>query len=184
MKRVCIFCGSRPGALPEYATAARNCGKVLAARGLTLVYGGGNVGLMGVVADAALEAGGEVIGVIPRKLIEREVAHNGLSSLIAVGSMHERKQKMAELADAFVALPGGIGTMEELFEVFTWQQLGLHQKPVGLLNVSGFYDSLLGFLSHMRTHRFLKAEQFERLLVERELETLLGRLEAFVPVSG
>src|ERR1035438_8661926 len=135
MKRVCIFCGSSPGLLPEYATAARQCGAVLAQRGLTLVYGGGNVGLMGIVADAALAAGGEVIGVIPRRMAAREVAHGGVTSLIAVGSMHERKQKMADLSDAFVALPGGIGTMEELFEAFTWLQLDLHHQPVGLLNV-------------------------------------------------
>ena len=179
MKRVCIFCGSSPGLLPEYATAARQCGAVLAQRGLTLVYGGGNVGLMGIVADAALAAGGEVIGVIPRRMAAREVAHGGVTSLIAVGSMHERKQKMADLSDAFVALPGGIGTMEELFEAFTWLQLGLHHKPVGLLNVAGYYDALLEFLAHMRGQRFLKAQHFDTLLVEQTIEELLDRLARF-----
>lgn len=167
--------------MPEYADAARQCGSVLAVRGISLVYGGGNVGLMGLVADAALAAGGEVIGVIPRKLIEREVAHHGITSLIPVDTMHERKHKMAELADAFLALPGGIGTMEELFESFTWLQLGFHAKPVGLLNVAGFYDSLLEFLHHMQRQRFLKPEHFATLLVEKEIESLLDRLTAFVP---
>ena len=158
---------------------------MLAERGLTLVYGGGNVGLMGILADAALAAGGEVIGVIPRKMIARELGHTGVSSLIPVNSMHERKQKMADLADAFIALPGGIGTMEELFEVFTWLQLGLHHKPVGLLNVASFYDRLLAFLAHMRDQRFLKAANLEYLLVEDSVERLLDRCAAFEhrPVS-
>ena len=140
---------------------------------------------MGILADAALAAGGEVIGVIPRKVIARELAHTGLTSLIPVHSMHERKQKMADLADAFIALPGGIGTMEELFEVFTWLQLGLHHKPVGLLNVAGFYDRLLEFLAHMRDQRFLKAENLEYLLVEDSVERLLDRCAQFKhqPVS-
>ena len=152
---------------------------MLAGRGLTVVYGGGNVGLMGVLADAALEAGGEVIGVIPRKMIARELAHARVSSLLPVHSMHERKQRMADLADAFIALPGGIGTMEELFEAFTWLQLGLHHKPVGLLNVAGFYDALLEFLAHMRNERFLKPQHFETLLVEDTIEALLDRLARF-----
>jgi hypothetical protein len=158
---------------------------VLAGRGLTVVYGGGNVGLMGILADAALAAGGEVIGIIPRKMVARELAHAGVTSLIPVNSMHERKQKMADLADAFIALPGGIGTMEELFEVFTWLQLGLHHKPVGLLNVAGFYDPLLEFLAHMRNQRFLKPQHFETLLVEDTVEPLLDRLARFnhQPVS-
>jgi uncharacterized protein (TIGR00730 family) len=181
MKRICVYCGSSPGSLPAYAAAARRCGQVIAARGLALVYGGGNVGLMGLVADAALEAGGEVIGVIPHKLFAREVAHTRLTALLPVHSMHERKHKMAELADGFIALPGGIGTMEELFEAFTWLQLGLHRKPVGLLNVCGFYDSLLQFLTHMEQQRFLKTAHLQTLLVEQEIERLLDRLEAFVP---
>jgi uncharacterized protein (TIGR00730 family) len=179
MKRICIFCGSSPGALPEYAAAARRCGTVLAGRKLTLVYGGGNVGLMGMVADAALAAGGEVIGVIPHRMVARELAHGGVTSLIPVHSMHERKQKMADLSDAFIALPGGIGTMEEMFEAFTWLQLGLHHKPVGLLNVAGFYNSLLEFLAHMRGQRFLKPQHFDSLLVEETVERLLDRFARF-----
>jgi hypothetical protein len=165
--------------LPEYVRAARHCGAVFAKRGLTLVYGGGNVGLMGVLADAALAAGGEVIGVIPRKMITRDLGHNGITSLIPVNSMHERKQKMADLSDGFIALPGGIGTMEELFEAFTWLQLGLHHKPVGLLNIAGFYDHLVEFLAHMRAQRFLKREHLETLVVEDTVERLLDRLARF-----
>jgi uncharacterized protein (TIGR00730 family) len=179
MKRVCIYCGSSPGSLPEYAAAAWRCGTVLAERGLTIVYGGGNVGLMGLLADAALAAGGEVIGVIPHRMVARELGHAGVTSLIAVDSMHERKQKMADLADAFLALPGGIGTMEELFEAYTWLQLGLHHKPVGLLNVAGFYDRLVEFLTHMRGQRFLKPEHLENLLVEDTVERLLDRFARF-----
>ena len=159
--------------------AARHCGTTLAVRGLSIVYGGGNVGLMGLLADAALAAGGEVIGIIPRNMMVRELGHKGVTSLIAVNSMHERKQKMADLADAFLALPGGIGTMEELFEVFTWLQLGLHRKPVGLLNVAGFYDPLVEFLAHMRGQRFLKPEHFETLTVTDTVEDLLDRFARF-----
>src|SRR5512140_538022 len=175
MKRVCIFCGSSSGGSVEYTELARHCGKVLADRGLTLVYGGGNVGLMGVLADAVLEAGGEVIGVIPHRLVNRELAHNGLSSLIRVGSMHERKQKMAELSDASIALPGGIGTMDELFEIYTWLQLRFHHKPVGVLNAGGFYDLLLQFLDHMVRERFLKPQNRDLLLVDSDFSTLLDR---------
>lgn len=181
MKRVCVFCGSSSGSSPDYSVAARCCGATLAKRRLTLVYGGGNIGLMGVLADATLAAGGEVIGVIPRKLIDREVAHEGLTTLIPVDSMHERKQKMADLADAFLALPGGFGTLEELFEVLSWLQLGLHTKPVGLLNILNFYDPMLTFLAHMRDQRFLKTEHYESLLVEEDVEPILDKLMAFVP---
>jgi hypothetical protein len=179
MKRICIYCGSSPGSLVEYADAARHCGTVLAARKLTVVYGGGNVGLMGILADAALAAGGEVVGVIPRRMIARELGHQRVTSLIPVDSMHERKQKMADLSDAFIALPGGIGTMEELFEAFTWLQLDLHHKPVGLLNVSGYYDALLEFLAHMRGQRFLKPEHFDTLLVDDNVESLLDKFARF-----
>jgi uncharacterized protein (TIGR00730 family) len=179
MKRVCIYCGSSPGSLPEYAAAARHCGTVLAERGLTVVYGGGNVGLMGILADAALAAGGEVIGIIPRRMIARELGHTHVTSLIPVDSMHQRKQKMADLADAFLALPGGVGTMEELFEAFTWLQLGIHRKPVGLLNVAGFYDRLIEFLAHMQGQRFLKPQHLASLLVEDNLERLLDRFARF-----
>ena len=165
--------------MPEYAAAARHCGTVLAGRKLALVYGGGNVGLMGILADAALAAGGKVIGVIPRRMVARELAHERVTSLIPVDSMHERKQKMADLSDAFIALPGGIGTMEELFEAFTWLQLDLHHKPVGLLNVSGFYDPLLKFLAHMRGQRFLKSEHLDTLLVDENVENLLDRFAQF-----
>jgi uncharacterized protein (TIGR00730 family) len=183
LKRVAIYCGSNVGASHSYAEAAQQCGTILASRGLGLVYGGGNVGLMGLLADAALAGGGQVIGVIPRKLIQKNVAHHGISQLVAVDSMHERKQRMADLADAFVALPGGIGTMEELFEVFTWLQLGFHHKPVGLLNISGFYNPLLQFLAHMRHERFLRTEHLETLLVEADLDRLLDRMAQFVPPS-
>ena len=179
MKRVCIYCGSSPGSLPEYAAAARHCGTVLAERGLTVVYGGGNVGLMGILADAALAAGGEVIGIIPRRMIARELGHAGVTSLIPVDSMHQRKQKMADLADAFLALPGGIGTMEELFEALTWLQLGIHNKPVGLLNVAGFYDRLMQFLAYMQEQCFLKPQNLESLLVDDHVERLLERFERF-----
>jgi hypothetical protein len=181
MKRICIYCGSSPGALPEYAAATRRCGTVLAERGLTIVYGGGNVGLMGILADAALAAGGEVIGVIPRWMIAHEWGHAGVTSLIALDSMHERKQKMADLSDAFIALPGGIGTLEELVEIFTWLKLDLHAKPVGLLNVAGFYDRLVDFLDHMRAERFLKPEHLETLVVENTIERLLDRFARFSP---
>lgn len=148
MKSVCVYCGSSPGNRPEYAEAAALLGRTLAARGLALVYGGGKVGLMGIVADSVLAHGGTVVGVIPDALMQKEVGHRGLTELHVVRNMHERKQMMADRADAFIALPGGVGTFEELFETFTWLQLGYHDKPVGLLNVAGFYDGMLGFLSH------------------------------------
>jgi len=181
MQHVCVYCGSSPGARPEYAAAARDCGRLLAERGLTLVYGGGNVGLMNVLADAALAAGGTVIGVMPRHLIAHGVAHQGLSQLIAVDSMHERKKAMADRADAFLALPGGVGTAEEVLEVFTWLQLGLHRKPVGLVNVAGYYDGLLAFFRHMHAERFLKAEHLQMLLVASDSAALLNQLTTFVP---
>jgi uncharacterized protein (TIGR00730 family) len=176
MKRVTVFCGSSAGERPGYADAARATGAALAARGLGLVYGGGNVGLMGILADSVLAAGGQVIGVIPRVLEEREVAHRGLTELHVVGSMHERKALMADLCDAFIALPGGLGTLEELFEVLTWTVLGLHQKPCGLLDVDGYYASLLGFLDHATTERFVRPEH--RALVHQDVEpgALLDKL--------
>ncbi len=181
MKRICIFCGSSSGVSQKYAQLARLCGRVLADRGLTLVYGGGNVGLMGILADAALQAGGEVIGVIPNKLVDRELAHHGVTSLIRVGSMHERKQKMAELSDGSIALPGGIGTMDELFEIYTWLQLRFHHKPVGILNADGFYDLLLQFLDHMVQEHFLKLQNRELLLVDADFERLLEQMASFQP---
>lgn len=178
MNRICVYCGSSHGARPEYAAMAARFGEACAKRGLTLVYGGGNIGLMGVVADAALAAGGNVIGVIPKSMAEGGLAHRGLTELIAVDTMHERKSRMAELSDAFVALPGGIGTLEELVEIFTWLQLGLHFKPVGLLNAGGFYEPLLQLLAQMRDQRFLSTEHHARLAVERDVEPLLEVLIA------
>ena len=156
MNRLCVFCGSSPGRHPAYLAAAAELGTVLAKRRIGLVYGGASIGLMGAVADAARAAGGEVIGVIPRALVEFEVAHTGLADLRIVASMHERKALMAELSEGFVALPGGIGTLEELFEVWTWGQLGSHRKPCALLNVAGFYDRLLGFLDFVADEAFLR----------------------------
>jgi len=176
MRRLCVFCGSSMGVSPVYRAAAEALGTALAERGIGLVYGGARVGLMGVVADAALAAGGEVTGVIPQALVDREIGHSGLSDLRLVGSMHERKALMASLADAFVALPGGIGTFEELFEMWTWTQLGSHAKPCGLLNVAGFYDRLLGFLDHVVGEGFLKPVHREMLLVGDEPGALLDAL--------
>jgi uncharacterized protein (TIGR00730 family) len=158
MRRVCVFCGSSHGVRPAYAEAARVLGHTLVTRGLGLVYGGGNVGLMGVVADAVLAAGGDVTGVIPHALMAREIGHAGVATMHVVDSMHERKALMADAADAFIALPGGVGTFEELFEAITWTQLGVHAKPCGLLNVDGFYDDLLRFLDHAWTEGFIKPE--------------------------
>ena len=185
MKSVCIYCGSNAGALVEFATAARACGEQLARRGTAVVYGGGNVGLMGAVADGALSVGGEVIGVIPHHLADKELAHAGATQMLRVDTMHERKHRMAELSEGFIVLPGGIGTLEEMFEVFTWLQLGLHSKPIGVLNIASFYDPLLGFLDGMVAAGFLRKEHREMLLVEAELGALLVRMEAFtVPQLG
>jgi uncharacterized protein (TIGR00730 family) len=181
VRRVCVFCGSSPGARPEYAEAAEQLAGLLAAEGIGLVYGGGGVGLMGRLADAMLAAGGEAVGVIPEALTAREIGHPGLSDLRVVGSMHERKALMAELSDAFVALPGGLGTVEELFEVYTWSQLGLHQKPCALLDVEGYYAGIARFLAHAVEERFLREEHRAMLIVERDPRGLLERLESFEP---
>lgn len=178
---LCVYCGARPGDRPEYSQAARDFGKLLAERQIRLVYGGGNVGLMGIVADAALAAGGQVVGVIPTALASKELAHQGLSELIEVASMHERKLRMATLADSFVALPGGIGTLEELFEVYTWQQLGFHGKPIGLLDVAGYYRPLLDFLDQMSERQFLRPEHRQLLLAASDPTELLERICAHVP---
>ena len=180
---VCVYCGSSPGLLPEYLVAASKFGRLLASRGITVVYGGGKVGLMGAVADGALAAGGRVIGIIPKMMIAKEVAHRGLTELHAVHSMHERKTKMADLSDAFVALPGGVGTLEEIFEVFTWTQLGLHAKPCAFLNVAGFYDSLFAFIQNLVAQRFLKMQYLNSLLLETDMDQLLARLQAYEHVS-
>jgi uncharacterized protein (TIGR00730 family) len=173
VRRICVYCGSSPGRDPAYADAAMAMGRTLAERGLGLVYGGGHVGLMGTVADAALGGGAEVVGVMPQALVDREIAHRGLTELRVVGSMHERKLLMAELADGFVALPGGMGTLEELFEVYTWTQLGVHAKPLAMLNVRGYYDRLVAFLDHAVAERFVTAEHRAMLVVAREPEEVL-----------
>jgi uncharacterized protein (TIGR00730 family) len=178
---LCVYCGSNTGADPEFAAATRAMAALLAGRGIRVVYGGGAVGLMGVLADAALAEGGEVVGVIPQALMDREIGHKGLTELHVVGTMHERKALMAELADGFVALPGGVGTLEELVEVYTWSQLGLHRKPLGLLNVSGYYDGLAAFLDHAVREQFLRPEHRAVLVVESEPEALLERLEQAEP---
>ncbi|CAG2142932.1 Putative cytokinin riboside 5'-monophosphate phosphoribohydrolase [Cupriavidus yeoncheonensis] len=176
MKSVCVYCGSSPGHRPEYAQAARALGKALVENDMSLVYGGGKVGLMGMVADAVLEHGGTAIGIIPDALMQKEVGHRGLTELHVVRNMHERKQMMADRADAFIAMPGGVGTFEELFETFTWLQLGYHAKPVGLLNVAGFYDGMLGFLSHAVQEGFLKRVHADLLHVADTPAALLGKL--------
>lgn len=173
---LCIYCGSRLGEKPEFSAAARRVGEWIGRNGWRLVYGGGRAGLMGVVADAALAAGAEVIGVIPSSLMQRELGHTGVTHLHVVQTMHERKQMMAELSDAFVALPGGIGTFEELFEVWTWRQLGYHDKPIGLLNVGGHYDLLLGFIAHTARCGFVEEQQQAMLQVNADVSVLLNTI--------
>ena len=177
MRKICIFTGSRHGASAEYAGTALRLGQLLVERGLALVYGGGNVGLMTVIADAVLDLSGHVTGVIPDSLVSREVAHRGLSELRVVHSMHERKALMAELSDGFIAMPGGIGTMEEFFEVLSWAQLGLHEKPCGLLNASGYYDPLIEFLDHAVAEDFIKPKHRALMIVEADPGKLLDRFE-------
>jgi uncharacterized protein (TIGR00730 family) len=178
---VCVYCGSRHGAKPSYTAAARALGEVIGSRGWQLVYGGGKVGLMGEVADATLAAGGRVIGVIPESLMRREVGHAGLHELHVVPNMHQRKQMMAERADAFVALPGGIGTLEELYEVWTWRQLGYHASPIGLLNVEGYYDPLLQFMQRTVDEGFLSVEHLATLRVGEDAPALLSDLAQASP---
>jgi uncharacterized protein (TIGR00730 family) len=179
MKRICVYCGSSPGRLPDYRQAARALGLQLAARGLGLVYGGASVGVMGAVADAVVEQGGEAIGVIPHSLATREVAHQGLTELVVVKSMHERKARMADLADGFVALPGGWGTFEEIFEMLTWAQLGFHEKPCGLLNVASYYDHLFAFLEKAIDERFVRDEYRPMMIMEDDPSQLLDRFRDY-----
>jgi uncharacterized protein (TIGR00730 family) len=181
LRSLCVFCGSSTGHEPAYTEAARTLGRMLATSGKRLVFGGGRVGLMGEVANAALAAGGEAIGVIPNSLVEREIAHTGLTDLRVVGSMHERKAMMSDLSDGFVALPGGTGTLEEFFEVLTWAQLGEHAKPCGLLNVAGYYDPLLSVFDHMVGKGFLSESNRALVLVESDPGTLLAKLERYRP---
>jgi uncharacterized protein (TIGR00730 family) len=181
IRRLCVFCGSSAGREPVYRHLAESLGRALAERGIGIVYGGAWVGLMGTLADAALAAGGEVIGVIPQALIEREIGHRGLTELRIVESMHERKARMAELADGFVALPGGIGTLEELFEVWTWAQLGLHAKPCALLDTDGFYGPLVAFLDHLVDAGFVREAHRDMLLTVHSPEELLTAFAAYRP---
>jgi hypothetical protein len=178
---IALFCGSSPGADPAFRAEAASLGRTFAAQGIRLVFGGGSVGLMGAAADACLAAGGEAVGVIPRLLLEKEVGHRGLTALHVVETMHERKALMTELADGFIALPGGYGTLDELFEALTWQQLGYHRKPVGLLNVSGFFDHLLAFMDHARDGGFLRPMHHDALCLDRDLPALLEKLRAAEP---
>lgn len=181
MKRICVFCGSSPGVRPEYARAAREMGREMAERGIGLVYGGGHVGLMGIIADAVMEHGGQAVGVIPEGLMRREVGHRGLTELHVVASMHERKQRMADLSDGFVAMPGGYGTFEEFCEVITWSQLGIHPKPCGLLNVLGYYDALLAMFDHGVAEGFIRPQHRQIVLQDTRPAALLETMRAFVP---
>ena len=182
IKRICVFCGSSAGSRPEYRACAEELGAELTRRSIGLVYGGGNVGLMGAIADAVLAAGGEAVGVIPEHLMSREIGHKQLTKLHIVRSMHERKEMMADLSDAFIALPGGFGTLEEFFEVLTWSQLGLHLKPCGIVNVLGYYTPLLATLDHAVSERFLKPQNRALVLARETPAALLEALEEWRPV--
>jgi uncharacterized protein (TIGR00730 family) len=183
MKSICVYCGSNFGERGSYLKAAQDLGVKMAEREITLIYGGGNVGLMGAIADSVIAAGGKAIGVMPQSLVDKEVAHTGLSDLRVVGSMHERKSLMADLADGFIALPGGLGTLEEFCEVATWTQLGVHQKACGLLNIGGFYDGLLSFLNHATDEKFIRPEHRSIVLAEEDPVELIKKLSQFeVPI--
>ncbi|HYX11013.1 MAG TPA: TIGR00730 family Rossman fold protein [Candidatus Acidoferrum sp.] len=184
IRSICVFCGASTGRDPAYAAAAAQTGETLARLGIRVVYGGGRLGLMGAVADGALAAGGEVVGVIPRGLVDRELAHPGLTELRIVGTLHERKAQMAELADGFIALPGGLGTLEELAEVLSWAQLDLHVKPIGLLDVGGYFGALEAFLDHAVAEGFLAERHRQRLLRDDDLERLLDQFESWEPPAG
>ncbi|MEX1222205.1 MAG: TIGR00730 family Rossman fold protein [Idiomarina sp.] len=181
MKSVCVYCGSNPGRQPAYLAAADTLAQALVERNLQLVYGGAKLGIMGALADRVLALGGQVIGVIPEDLVNKEIAHTGLTKLHVTKSMHERKTMMVELADAFVAMPGGVGTLEELFEVWTWAQLGLHEKPCGLFNVAGYFDSLSEFLAHTVAEEFVKAPHLDMLFVEANATLLLDGFASYQP---
>ncbi len=183
-KRLCVFCGTNPGERPEYGAAARALGKLLADEDIELVYGGASVGIMGELADAVHEGGGHVTGIIPQQLMKKEAAHTGIPDLIVVASMHQRKSQMADLADGFIALPGGIGTLEGFFEILTWGQLGIHRKPCGILNVAGYFDQLTGFLDHAVAEGFLTDEHRKMILVESDPAKLLERMGKYAPAEG
>lgn len=182
IKSICVYCGSATGVSPAYANAARALAAEMVKRDIALVYGGGNVGLMGIIATEVLHLGGQVTGVIPTALLDKELGHDGLTKLHVVKDMHERKALMAELSDGFIAMPGGMGTMEELFEVLTWSQLGFHVKPIGILNVEGFYDGLISFLEHMVNQGFLSARQAMLMMSEHKPEQLLERFQHYQPM--
>lgn len=182
IRSLCVFCGSREGEDPAYQEEAQNLGRLLAKKDISLIYGGGKIGLMGLIADSVLMDGGEVIGVIPEALYDREVGHDGVTSLHIVQTMHQRKDKMAQLADGFIALPGGMGTLEELCEILTWAQLGIHHKPCGLLNVNGYFDFLLKFFDQMVDQGFLESQYLSLFVVDNTAEGLLEKLEAFTPL--
>lgn len=184
MRRICVYCGSSHGARRQYTAAARALGRILLERGIGLVYGGASVGLMGVIADTMLAGGGEVIGIIPSVLRKREVVHENLSELHLVDSMHQRKALMEQLADGFIALPGGFGTLDETFEILTWAQLGMHRKPIGLLNVDGYFDQLVGFLQHTAAERFVHPDQLRGLVVDDDPTRLLDRFADYRPMPG
>ena len=181
MQRICVYAGSNPGRDPAYAETSAELGALLAGRGIGVVYGGGKVGLMGILADAAMEAGGEVIGVMPQDLINREIGHSGITDLRVVGTMHERKAMMAELSDGFIALPGGAGTLEELIEIYTWSQLGLHRSPMGVLNVNGYYDGLAGLFDHAVDEGFIRPQHREALHFAATPADLLDRFAGWEP---
>ena len=182
--RICVFCGTNPGSRPEYGAAARQLGQVLAEQGIELVYGGASVGIMGELADSVQEHGGHVTGIIPQQLVEKEAAHTGIPNLIVVASMHQRKSQMADMSDGFIALPGGIGTLEGFFEILTWGQLGIHAKPSGILNVEGYFNGLTGFLDHAVREGFLTEAHRNAIIVESSPEHLLDRMRAFTPSEG
>ena len=184
IKAVCVYCGSAPGARPVYAEAAKAFGRALVEADMSLVYGGGRVGLMGLIADEVLANGGRAVGVIPELLLKKEVGHTDLTELHVVPDMHERKKKMADLSDAFVAMPGGVGTFEELFEVYTWAQLGYHQKPVALLNIDGFYDPLINLLQHTVDEGFMRQTYFDILQMDADPAALIGKLQRYQPPAS
>ena len=184
MNRICVFCGTNPGSRPEYGAAARQLGKLLAEENIELVYGGASVGIMGELADSVHEHGGHVTGIIPQQLVKKEAAHTGIPNLIVVASMHQRKSQMADMSDGFIALPGGIGTLEGFFEILTWAQLGIHAKPSGILNVEGYFEGLTGFLDHAVREGFLTEAHRRAIIVEADPVRLLQRMHAYTPPEG
>ena len=181
MNRICVFCGTNPGARPEYGAAARELGQILAEQGIELVYGGASVGIMGELADSVHEHGGHVTGIIPQQLMQKEAAHTGIPNLIVVASMHQRKSQMADMSDGFIALPGGIGTLEGFLEILTWGQLGIHAKPSGILNVAGYFDGLIRFLDHAVQEGFLTEEHRGAIIMETDPRRLLEHMQASTP---